>query len=92
MGEEVMCMEIVGYYIYGNKGYVAFQDGKENQDAFKITDGFHDKPLYGEDTGKCQGYCKARKEDIDLDKIISRMRGTRPWHPLLDLLRKECIT
>lgn len=34
---------------------------------------------------------KVRKEDIDLEKIISRIRGARPWHPLLDLLRKECI-
>lgn len=38
---------------------------------------------------KYQGYQKVRKEDINLEKIISRMRGTRPWHPLLKLLREE---
>lgn len=64
------------------------QRGKGDSDIFKITDGFHDRTVNGIDAEK---YCKVRKEDIDLEKIISRMRGARPWHPLLDLLRKECI-
>ncbi len=82
-------MEIVGYYIHGTKEYVAFSDGKKNPTSFKITDGFHDRPVNERNVGKYQGYRKAKKEDIDLEKIISRMRGARPWHPLLKLLRKE---
>ncbi len=84
-------MEIVGYYVHGGKGYVAFRENRKNSDRLKITDGFHDMPLNERNAAKFQGYCRVRKEDINLDKIISRMRGTRPWHPLLDLLRKECI-
>lgn len=30
-----------------------------------------------------------RKEEIDLRKVVKRMRGARPWHPLLQALRKE---
>lgn len=82
-------MEIVGYYIHGAKEYVAFRDGEKNLARFKITDGFHDRPVNERNAGKYQGYRKVRKEDIDLEKIISRMRGARPWHPLLKLLRKE---
>lgn len=29
------------------------------------------------------------KEEVDLKKIVHRMRGTRSWHPLLPDLRKE---
>lgn len=29
------------------------------------------------------------KSECDLKKIIGRIRGTRPWHPLLKLLQKE---
>jgi len=82
-------MEIAGYYIHGSKEYVAFSDGKKNSAGFKITDGFHDRTVNERNAGKYQGYRKAKKEDIDLEKIISRMRGARPWHPLLKLLRKE---
>lgn len=38
-------MEIVGYYIHGAKEYVAFSDGEKNPARFKITDGFHDRPV-----------------------------------------------
>lgn len=82
-------MEVVGYYTHGAKEYVAFRDGEKNPARYKITDGFHDRLVNERNAGKYQGYQKVRKEDIDLEKIISRMRGTRPWHPLLKLLRKE---
>ena len=84
-------MEIVGYYIHGAKEYVAFSDGEKNPARFKITDGFHDRPVNERNAGKYQGYQKVGREDIDLEKIISRMRGARPWHPLLELLRKEAV-
>ena len=82
-------MEITGYFKSrgkGNKQYVAF---KESDGTEFITDGFHDKK-------KSRDYMRAyfqeaKQEEVDILKIISRMRGTRPWHPLLELLRKECV-
>ncbi len=81
-------MQIVGYCVHGNKQYVAF---KENgcPGKFKITDGFHDRTVNERNTDKYKDYCFVDKQEIDLEKIISRMRGARPWHPLLRLLRKE---
>ena len=76
-------MQIIGYCICGNKQYVAFREDKDCLGYIKITDGFHDKKMNHRD------YKWVGRQDIDLDKIISRMRGTRPWHPLLKLLRKE---
>lgn len=82
-------MQIVGYYIHGNKQYVAFNENKECPDRFKITDGFHDRPVNERNAGKYKDYHKVEKREVDLKKIISRMQGARPWHPLLPLLRKE---
>lgn len=82
-------MEITGYFKSrgkGNKQYVAF---RESDGTEFITDGFHDKK-------KSRDYMRAyfqevEQEEIDVSKIISRMRGARPWHPLLGVLRKECV-
>ena len=82
-------MQIVGYCVHGSKQYVAFRDEKERQGRFKITDGFHDRPVNERNAGKYEDYEWVDRQEIDLKKIISRMRGTRPWHPLLELLRKE---
>lgn len=84
-------MQIVGYCVHGNKQYVAFKDENERQGRFKITDGFHDKTVDERNAGKYEDYKWVDQQDIDLKKIISRMRGARSWHPLLDLLRKECV-
>ncbi len=79
-------MQIIGYCVCGNKQYVAFMEDKDCLDYIKITDGFHDKKVnYGD-------YKWVGRQDIDLKKIISRMRGERPWHPLLKLLREENAT
>ena len=78
-------MRIIGYCVCGGKQYVAFKEDKECQDHIKITDGFHDREVDYED------YKWVERQDIDLKKIISRMRGASPWHPLLKLLRKESI-
>ena len=89
---EVGRMQIIGYYVHGSKEYVAFkEDGKDEEypNRFKITDGFHDKSVNEKNVGKYKGYRWTSKKEIDLEKIISRMRGTRPWHPLLQLLKKE---
>jgi hypothetical protein len=85
-------MEIIGYYIHGNKEYVAFKDvDDERPDRFKITDGFHDRPVNERNRHKYKEYKQVKKKDIDLHKIIGRMKGTRPWHPLLDALKKEIV-
>lgn len=82
-------MQIVGYWVYGNKEYVAFSEDNNRPDRFKITDGFHDRPVNERNAGKYKDYRQVEKKDIDLQKIVDRMRGTRPWHPLLRLLKKE---
>lgn len=54
-----------------------------------ITDGFHDRPVTERNQGKYEGYVKIDKTECNIKKIIGRIRGTRPWHPLLRLLQKE---
>lgn len=82
-------MQIVGYWVHGNKEYVAFSEDNNRPDRFKITDGFHDRLVNERNAGKYKDYRQVEKKDIDLQKIVDRMRGTRPWHPLLRLLKKE---
>ncbi len=83
-------MQIVGYCIHGNKQYVAFREEKQRQGCFEITDGFHDRSVNERNVGKYGDYEWVDQQKVDLGKIICRMRGTRPWHPLLRLLGKEC--
>lgn len=54
----------------------------------KLTDGFKDK-LIRWNSDKLIGMESISKEEIDLRKVVKRMRGARPWHPLLQALRKE---
>lgn len=51
-------------------------------------DGFKDK-LIRWNSDKMIGMESISKEEIDLGKVVKRMRGARPWHPLLQALRKE---
>lgn len=64
-------------------------ENEERPDRFMITDGFHDRPVNERNAGKYKGYVKIEKSECDLKKIIGRIRGARPWHPLLKLLQKE---
>ena len=73
-------MVIVGYYAHGNKHYVAFKDETDAKDRFMITE---------RNQGKYEGYVKIDKAECNIKKIIGRIRGARPWHPLLRLLQKE---
>lgn len=82
-------MVIVGYYAHGNKHYVAFKDEADTKGRFMITDGFHDRPVTERNQGKYEGYVKISKAECNIKKIIGRIRGTRPWHPILRLLQKE---
>lgn len=50
--------------------------------------GFKDK-LIRWNSDKLIGMESISKEEIDLRKVVKRMRGARPWHPLLQALRKE---
>lgn len=72
-----------------DKHYVAFKDETDAKDRFMITDGFHDRPVTERNQGKYEGYVKIDKAECNIKKIIGRIRGTRPWHPLLRLLQKE---
>ena len=82
-------MVIVGYYAHGNKHYVAFKDEADTKGRFMITDGFRDRPVTERNQGKYEGYVKIDKAECNIKKIIGRIRGTRPWHPLLRLLQNE---
>ena len=81
-------MQIVGYCVHGNKQFVAFREEKQCQGGFKITDGFHDRTVNERNAGKYEAYEWVYQKEINLKKIISRLRGARPWHPLLGLLRR----
>jgi hypothetical protein len=71
---------IVGYCILNGKKWVMFEDKQCAAGEVKLTDGFKDKLI---------GMESISKEEIDLRKVVKRMRGARPWHPLLQALRKE---
>lgn len=85
-------MKIAGYFTHGNHEYVAFIRDEKHPEKIEVTDGFHDNEMAPRgDVSNIKRYRQVEKKDVDLDKIISRMRGTRPWHPLLEILRKETV-
>lgn len=79
---------IVGYCILNGKKWVMFKDKQCAAGEVKLTDGFKDK-LVRRDSDKLTEMESISKEEVDLKKIVHRMRGTRSWHPLLPDLRKE---
>lgn len=81
-------MKVICYLVRGNKEYVAFKDSHCGPGEIKVTDGFHDK-LLNVAGGEFADFRKAKKEEINLERIVKRIRGTRPWHPILESLRKE---
>lgn len=70
------------------KKWVMFEDKQCAAGEVKLTDGFKDK-LIRWNSDKLIGMESISKEEIDLRKVVKRMRGARPWHPLLQTLRKE---
>lgn len=76
-------VSIRGYVKQNGKGVVAFSKG-DRQDVLYVTDGFKDKKLEQDDMFEF-----VDKSDVNLKKIVERMRGARPWHPLLKKLRRE---
>lgn len=81
-------MKIVGYCVLEGKEYVMFEDKRCRRGEFKLTDGFHDKTMRW-NSERLVGISILSKEEIDLKRIVKRMRGARGWHPLLPLLREE---
>ena len=80
-------MKIVGYFkTAGGKGYVAFQE--REGEGIALTDGFHDKKKKPIEYIRMY-YNEVSRDEVNVKKITERMRSTRAWHPLLQLLRKE---
>lgn len=80
-------MKIVGYFkTTGGKGYIAFQE--RQGDGICLTDGFHDKKPKPIEYIRTY-YKETPREEVNVKKITERMRGTRPWHPLLGILGEE---
>lgn len=80
-------MRIVGYFkTASGKGYIAFQE-KEGE-GISLTDGFHDKEKKPIEYIRAY-YKEVPKEEVNVKKIVNRMRSTRGWHPLLRIMRKE---
>lgn len=80
-------MKILGYCVLNNKEYVMFKDKHCADGELKLTDGFKDKLIRSSLKVEI-----AQKEQVDLEKIVRRMRGARPWHSLLPLLREDVKT
>lgn len=79
-------MQIVGYCIHGNKQYVVFRGYGDRAGQYRITDGFHDRHVNERNAGKYRGYQCVDRQEVDMERITNRLRGARPWHPLLKLL------
>ena len=73
-------MKIEGFYKRGAKEFVVFED---DNGKYKATDGFHDRTV--KDFSE---YIPVSREEIDVDRIVRRLRGARSWHPLLIALRE----
>lgn len=84
-------MKIVGYCMNGAKQCIAYVDRDCGTGSIKVTDGFHDKILQM-NSAKAEKLQWVEKSDINLERIVKRIRGARPWHPLLKILRKELTT
>lgn len=81
---------IVGYCELNGKKWVMFEDKQCTDGEVKLTDGFKDK-LVRWNSEKLIGIKTIGREEANLEKVVKRMRGARPWHPLLQELRKEMI-
>lgn len=68
---------IVGYCILNGKKWVMFEDKQCAAGEVKLTDGFKDK-LIRWNSDKLIGMESISKEEIDLRKVVKRMRGARP--------------
>lgn len=72
--------KFVGFAKIRGKDVIVF----EQHGSMKYTDGFHDKKLKAED----KKHMKMNDLEIRPDKLIKRLRGTRPWHPVLEAIER----
>lgn len=70
--------EFIGFAKTKGKDVIVFKQ----HDTVKITDGFHDRTLEEKERGKL----RMNDTSIRPDKLIRRLRGTRPWHPVLEAI------
>lgn len=68
-------VEFIGFAKIKGKDVIVFRQ----HDVMKITDGFHDRKL----NDKERGQLRLNDSSIRPDKLIKKLRGTRPWHPIL---------
>lgn len=83
-----MKAEYVSCCILNGKEYVVFKDEHCGLEEMIITDGFHDKKVQIGDKKKMNGAMFVGPEAINMKRVVKRMRGTRRWHPLLQVLRE----
>lgn len=81
-------MRYIGCCVLEGKEYVTFEDKHCRPGEFKMTDGFRDK-LMKWNSERLVGASFVTREDVNFERIVKRLRGARPWHPLLKELRKE---
>ena len=74
-------MEILGYCSFGSRDAVVFEEHGQK----KVSDGFHDWKVTDENRKRMT---ERKESEINIEKLVSRFRGARPWHPILKELRK----
>lgn len=67
--------EFIGFAKINGKDVVVFKQ----HDVVKVTDGFHDRELNDKERERI----RLNDSSIRPDKLIKKIRGTRPWHPVL---------
>lgn len=72
--------EFIGFAKINGKDAIVFKQ----HNTMKITDGFHDRELNDIERSKL----RMNDTSIRPDKLIKRLRGTRPWHPVLKAIDK----
>lgn len=84
-------MKIIGYLVHGKQPYIAFIDDSTKDGSFKITEGFHDRVVAERNKAKFSDYKQVNRTEVDIGKIYRRLRGTRPWHPLVKVLSRTGV-
>lgn len=70
--------ELIGFAKDKGKDVIVFKQ----HNVTKVTDGFHDREIGSNE------YKRLKMNDTNIrpDKMIKRLRGTRPWHPVLEAI------
>lgn len=70
--------EFIGFAKANRKDVIVFKQ----HNVTKVTDGFHDREIGSNE------YQRLKMNDTSIrpDNLIKRLRGTRPWHPVLEAI------